>query len=59
MKIVIVLMISFVLCGCELSLDDNKQRDKAIDECKRQGGTPYVENYDDKQLRPIVHCKFK
>lgn len=58
MKILLIIFLSFILCGCALSLDSEKERDEAIEECKNAGGTPYVENYDDSRYRPIVHCKF-
>ena len=59
MKIIIILILSIMLCGCELSLDSAKERDEAIEDCKNAGGTPFVENYDDSRLRPIVHCNFE
>ena len=58
MKVLMLIIMCFTLCGCELSLDSTKERDEAIEECKRSGGIPYVENYDDSRLRPIVHCRF-
>ena len=58
LKIIMILILSFMLCGCEIVLDDEKERDKAIEECKNAGGIPYVENYDDPHYRPIVHCRF-
>ena len=58
MKILMIIIMCFALSGCELSLDSAKERDEAIEKCKKQGGIPYVENYDDSRLRPIVHCKF-
>lgn len=57
-RIITMLTLIFILCGCELSLDSTKERDKAIEDCKNAGGTPCVENYDDSRLRPIVHCRF-
>lgn len=57
-RITTMLILIFILCGCELSLDSTKERDKTIEDCKNAGGTPYVENYDDSRLRPIVHCRF-
>ena len=59
LKIIGIISLSFILCGCELSLDSTKERDEAIQECKEAGGTPYVENYDDSRLRPIVNCQFE
>ena len=58
MKKILMVLLIFLLCGCELSLDSTKERDEAIEDCKRVGGTPFVENYDDSRLRPIVHCNF-
>lgn len=55
-KILLIIPILF-LCGCEL-IDSEEDRDEAIEDCINAGGTPYVENYDDSRLRPIVHCKF-
>lgn len=57
-KIIAIFILGFILCGCELSLSIEKERDKAIEDCKNAGGTPFVENYDDSHLRPIVHCRF-
>ena len=57
-KILMIMILSLMLCGCELSLDSTKDRDEAIEECKKAGGIPFVENYDDSRLRPIVHCDF-
>lgn len=52
----IVLMV--ILTGCEFVGNSELRRDRAIEDCKNAGGTPFVENYDDSRLRPIVHCHF-
>lgn len=51
-------LVSTLLAGCGIVLDSEQERDQAIEDCKNAGGTPFVENYDDSRLRPIVHCNF-
>ena len=57
MKKLLLVIPILLLCGCEL-IDSERDRDEAIEDCINAGGTPYVENYDNSRLRPIVHCKF-
>ena len=59
-KMLFIVVCLIFLTGCSIKfIDEEEDRDKAIQECKDNGGTPYVENYDDNHLRPIVHCIFK
>ena len=59
-KILFIVLCLFCLTGCSIEIIDEKEdRDEAIQECKDNGGTPYVENYNDSVLRPIVHCIFE
>jgi hypothetical protein len=44
-------------CVCEL-VNEKRDRDEAITECKNAGWTPYVRNYSDSRYRPIVNCIF-
>lgn len=56
-KIILLLIPVLLLTGCEL-VNEKRDRDEAITECKNAGGTPYVKNYSDSRYRPIVDCIF-
>ena len=56
-RILVLLACLICLTGCSI-INQKEDRDKAIQECKNNGGVPYVENYNDDRYRPIVHCKF-
>lgn len=56
-KLILLAIPVLLLTGCEL-VNEERDRDEAITECKNAGGIPYVENYDDSRYRPIVNCMF-
>nr|DAV26498.1 MAG TPA: conotoxin [Caudoviricetes sp.] len=56
-KIILLLIPVLLLTGCEL-VNEKRDRDEAITECKNAGETPYVRNYSDSRYRPIVNCIF-
>lgn len=59
-KLLFILLCLICITGCSIKITNvEEDRDKTIQECKNNGGTPYVENYDDDKLDPIVHCIFK
>ena len=56
---IILIILMVLLTGCSVKItNENEERDNTIEECKEKGGKPYVENYNDNRLRPIVHCIF-